>query len=133
MGEIIKEMSSKIKSWLELFKSKKEQILLSAVIILVALSSFALGRYSVEDRSNGKEDSFSSISSEVDHQQKNKDTETDSLSSKDGSIVASKNGTKYYLLTCGGSKRISENNKIYFKDEEEAKLAGYSRASNCSF
>lgn len=46
------------------------------------------------------------------------------------SFVASVNGGKYYFLTCSETKRIKEENKIFFKTEQEAIDAGYS-ASSC--
>lgn len=51
----------------------------------------------------------------------------------EGSYVASKNGKKYYPLTCSGVNRIKEENKIYFKTQAEAEAAGYSKAANCVF
>ena len=48
-----------------------------------------------------------------------------------GKVVASKNGTKYYLPNCSSVKRIKEENKIWFASIEEAKQAGYSPAANC--
>lgn len=48
-----------------------------------------------------------------------------------GSIVASKKGTKYHLLSCPGASQIKEENKIYFNSVEDAEKAGYTRASNC--
>lgn len=46
-------------------------------------------------------------------------------------FVASKNGTKYYKVTCSGVARINEENKVYFATEIEAQNAGYDRASGC--
>lgn len=48
-----------------------------------------------------------------------------------GPIVASKNGSKYYLLSCAGANRIKEENKVYFTSVDEAERAGYGPASNC--
>lgn len=45
--------------------------------------------------------------------------------------VASKNGTRYYLMTCGGVGRIKEENMVYFKTSTEAREAGYTPAKNC--
>lgn len=45
--------------------------------------------------------------------------------------VASKSGTKYYLPTCTGVKRIKEENKVWYPTEEEARAAGLTPASNC--
>ncbi len=48
-----------------------------------------------------------------------------------GQVVASKNGTKYYLPWCGGVKAIKEENKVWFASAEEAKAKGYTPAANC--
>jgi hypothetical protein len=48
-------------------------------------------------------------------------------------FVASKNGSKYYPAACSGVNRISEKNKIWFASEETAQLAGFSRAANCKW
>lgn len=53
------------------------------------------------------------------------------VGSASGTYVASKNGTKYYLPSCGSSKRIKEENKVWFKTKEEAEAAGYGPAANC--
>lgn len=45
--------------------------------------------------------------------------------------MASKNGTKYYLPTCGTAKRIKEENRIWFATKAEAAAAGFTPAANC--
>lgn len=42
-----------------------------------------------------------------------------------GKYVGSKNGTKYYLPTCGSAKRIKPENYIWFNTVEDATLQGY--------
>jgi len=49
----------------------------------------------------------------------------------EGKFVASKSGTKYYLPSCSGAKRISEANMVWFSTAEAATSAGYSPAVNC--
>jgi len=49
----------------------------------------------------------------------------------EGNIVASKNGTKYYLPSCAGADKISDANKIWFVSAELARAAGYTPAANC--
>lgn len=44
-------------------------------------------------------------------------------------IVASKNGTKYYLPECANT--ISEANKVWFVSADAARAAGYTPAANC--
>ena len=48
-----------------------------------------------------------------------------------GEVVASKNGTKYYLPWCGTVKNIKEENKVWFASREAAEAAGYAPAANC--
>ena len=48
-----------------------------------------------------------------------------------GKYVASKNGSKYYLPSCGTANRIKEENKIYFNTKEEAEAAGFGPSSTC--
>lgn len=45
--------------------------------------------------------------------------------------VASKNGTKFYLPSCGTANRIKEENKVWFATKEEALAAGYEPSSTC--
>ena len=56
---------------------------------------------------------------------------SDPVLSTVGKYVASKNGTKYYLATCSGAKRIKDENKIWFASVEDAKASGRTPASNC--
>lgn len=58
-------------------------------------------------------------------------TATPTVSATAGSYVASKNGTKYYLPTCSGAKRISEANQVWFASASAAFAAGYTPAANC--
>lgn len=46
-------------------------------------------------------------------------------------VVASKNGTKYYLPDCAGASRISDANKVWFASADAAVKAGYELAANC--
>ena len=48
-----------------------------------------------------------------------------------GSVLASKNGTKYHFPWCGSAQRINEENRIWFKSIEAAKVAGYLPSGNC--
>ena len=45
--------------------------------------------------------------------------------------VASKNGTKFYLPSCGTVSRIKEENKVWFATKEEALAAGYEPSATC--
>ncbi len=46
-----------------------------------------------------------------------------------GIYVGSKNGTKYYLPSCSGAKRISPANYIWFQSVQDAQIQGYTPGS----
>jgi hypothetical protein len=46
-------------------------------------------------------------------------------------IVASRQGKKYYFLWCSAGNNIKESNKVFFKTEEDAKRRGLTLAGNC--
>jgi hypothetical protein len=48
-----------------------------------------------------------------------------------GTYVASKSGTKYYLPSCSGAKRIKVENRVWFETKGEAEAAGYEPATGC--
>lgn len=48
-----------------------------------------------------------------------------------GQVVASRNGTKYFLPWCAGAKLISAANLVTFDSAEAAQAKGYSAAANC--
>lgn len=99
---------------------------LAVVLILVAVSSFSLGRISkIHDAREPVRLISSAGVGEV------KGVATSNISLDSASVVASKNGTKYHLATCPGAKQISEKNKISFASIEEARASGYTPAANC--
>lgn len=109
----------------------------AVVIVLVAFSSFGLGRLSsLEGKKSPiiieKNLSFSPVldgKNQIKNLSDNKTNKTKEISPK--LFVASKFGTRYYLSWCGGVSRIKEENKVWFSSEDEAKKAGFSLASNC--
>lgn len=86
---------------------KLAHLVLPAIVVLVGLSSFGLGRLSVQKSSvaasGGTEKSF----------------------------VASISGGKYYLPSCRGASQIKEENRIWFETAAQAQAAGYEPAENC--
>ncbi len=53
------------------------------------------------------------------------------VTDKQFSYVASKRGKYYYPLDCPLAAGLSEKNKIYFKNKEEAETEGYQFNSRC--
>ena len=106
-------MSQKFKEWV-----LDDSVFLSALVILVGVSSFALGKLS--ERPPG---TVSTESATV-HM-------TEAVETESTDYVASKNGSKYHLPWCSGAMRIKEENKLVFKSKEKAEAAGYAPADNC--
>lgn len=119
----------------------------AAIIVLVGLSSFGLGRLSALDEQRGpivieENDAMkespaptaavgapqsASIASSVKGQLSN--VKGAASPESGGKIVASKTGTKYYFVWC--SNNIAEKNKVWFNSEAEARAKGLQPAANC--
>ena len=104
------------------------ELYLTAVIILVAVISFCLGRLSkipggkkpitIENAETVKSKPL--LTSNIDNEIK-----TDKI------FVASRNGKKYYYAWCDAAKTIKEQNRVWFSTQAEAEKAGYQPAANC--
>ncbi len=110
-------------TWLKI-KSVAEHTLgewgLMAVVFLVALSSFGLGRLSA------LEDARPPVSIET----------APGLQAPRGMyigglIVAARGGSTYYYPWCTGAAKILPGNRVWFESEEAARAAGYAPAKNC--
>ena len=116
-------MFDKIKSILT-----DDRLFLAILLILTSVTSFGLGRLSLEEIKSSPQKGVVSVIesiSEADHKSENL------IRLNEKNFVASKNGSKYHLPDCPGAKQMSEGNKIYFSTEEEARSSGYTKAANC--
>jgi hypothetical protein len=131
---IISDTIQKIKSFSEGDRGKAVYMIL--IIILVAGSSFGLGRLSQFGGNSGPikiiypEGGFpaSAASSASNPAYK---APTRAGNSSQGSFVASKKGKKYYPVNCPAAGSLKEDNKVFFNTEAEAQAAGYSKSSSC--
>ncbi len=129
MGQSIQDMLEKLKSFI-----MNDAYFYTVLIVVVSILSFGLGRLSMQDeQSSAKpqivltEQSASVITSDP-------DTSVGiPINEASASLVASKKGTKYHLLSCPGASQMNDENKIYFASEEEAMASGYTKAKNCIF
>ena len=113
-------MLPKIKNF---FKLYEKDLILVAVIILVALISFGLGRLSKIGESR--------VPITIENLNKVEPLSVQGSTLNNKNFVASKNGTKYHYPWCSGAQTIKEENKVWFSTAEEAQKAGYEPASNC--
>ena len=145
MGDSIQEMWYKFKYIL-----KDDGFYYGSIIVLVAVISFGLGRWSVSPSlfdaiphkitvsQSASLGAISNTSTSTPATKAQKDLQKTTvppvlipLTSENALYVASKSGEKYHLLTCPGAKQIKEENKIYFASKEDAMKNGYGPASNC--
>lgn len=111
------------------------------IIILVAIIGFSLGRISGLQEKREPVRVLNNSSPKVTGEVLGDSTsppnpsprigEGSPATSESGTVVASKNGTKYHYPWCAGAKQISEKNKISFSSIEAARAAGYTPAANC--
>ena len=128
---MLSDLASKIKNW---STPREGELFLAAVIILLALTSFGLGRLSAL-----RGEKFPIQFIEPERQEAavlGAVTPPPPASSAKGETgeklyVASKNGSVYHFPWCSGAQRIKETNKIFFSSREEAEKAGYRPAANC--
>jgi hypothetical protein len=134
----INYLKEKIKSFIE-FVDRKD-IVTALIIILVAFSSFGLGRLSKieENRENisiiyppnYEQMLTANVSQSLNGDIKKGSGNNFNLDSNK-TILASKNGTKYYFTWCSGVSRIKEENKIWFATEQEAQMRGLAKSATC--
>ena len=116
------------------------ELYLAAVIVLVAVISFGLGRLSKirEEKTPITIETASSMS-DIDEKtngagimlQHNSSTISSATSSSSKIFVASRNGKKYYYAWCESANVIKEQNRVWFSTQAEAEKAGYQPAANC--
>ena len=92
---------------------------LPMIVLLVALISFGLGRLSAAE-AHSEPITLRTAT-----------TTSERPLYIGGNIVASRSGSAYYYPWCSGAARIAERNKVWFKNEDEAKKAGYAPAKTC--
>ena len=127
----------KIKLFIESEKGK--DIMVIAIVILVGVSSFFLGRLSNQASTSGLKIENTSQQATViganvsNNSQINLNPSiTDKINNNSrGSYFASKKGKKYYSSGCSAGKTIKQENKIYFSTTTEAENAGYTLSSSC--
>lgn len=114
---------------------KDDAFFYGVLIVLISVSSFGLGRWSIETdeilQAQNPEVTFLPASASSATESKTADDVVVPTETGEIMYVASKSGTKYHLLTCPGAKQIKEENKIFFTTKEDAQKSGYTPASNC--
>ena len=92
-------------------------VLILAILFLASSASFGLGYLAGVDVGQGSSPAPLELATET--------------ALTEGHIIASRNGTKYYLPSCAGADKISESNKVWFASAVDAAKAGYAPSANC--
>lgn len=108
-------------------KSLLDRFFVPLLIILSCLLSFGVGRYT-KVREAPEPVTIEQITPPVNT---NREQKIGTYQYEEGTVVASKNGTKYHLPSCPGAGQIKEENKVWFESSAAAVAAGYSPAANC--
>ncbi|HEY0964661.1 MAG TPA: hypothetical protein VGE31_02605 [Candidatus Paceibacterota bacterium] len=130
-------MLEKLKSLLT-----NELVFQSLLLLLVAVSSFGLGRQSALSGGEGKNHENkpyiqvqapvkTAIVNATTTTPENQASEKVSQAAAVITVVGSKSGTKYHLPDCPGAKRIKPENLLTFETIDAARAAGYTAAANC--
>lgn len=139
---------NKIKVSLSYAPDLPKDLFIVALIFLVALGSFMLGRLSFLDEKHKNElkimrtEALSENSAQIiSGAIPNIQTEsTDKISTQahvspgikiGGMYVGARSGKTFYLPWCAGAKRILEKNKVWFKDKTDAVNKGYKPSGSC--
>lgn len=136
---MLTDLLQKVKIFL---KENKQDLLLAAVVFLVGVGSFGLGRLSAIwptkepitiENQEARITNQGTVSSERQPANQSPDSKFMILNSAplEGRYVASRNGSSYHLPDCPGAKQIKKENEIWFVTADEARKAGYKPAGNC--
>lgn len=130
----IHEIREKIKQ-----PSFYEPVAFIFIFILISLTSFGLGRLSIQGGETGDggvtivlaDGSLVPKENLLSNTAPSKSAQIIKSVHSAGSVFASKNGSTYYFESCGSSSRIKEENKVWFNSETAAQNAGYRLAKVC--
>lgn len=93
---------------------------LVAIVLLVGLGSFALGRLSALEEVRPPVAIKEAVA-----------LAGPQGIAPGGAFVASRTGTVYYYPWCSGASKIAAQNQVWFSSEQVARAAGYAPAKGC--
>ena len=117
----------KVKEWCV---ENRADLFIAGIIFLTSLSSFGLGRLSVDLKPAPPISIIDTAA--VPDSVSNRPADIGNVNDTGRKVFASRNGSAYYYAWCSGAKRIKEENRIWFATREAAEKAGLKQAGNCS-
>ena len=121
---MVADSFKKVKEWC---KENHKDLFIAGIIFCTGLSSFGLGRLSVDLKPN----SPLVVTDSAANPPMDQHTVPNASIRTDKRVAASRNGTAYYFPWCAGLLRIKEENKVWFPTKEAAEIAGLTLAGNC--
>lgn len=115
-------MKNKVRGYI---KKYQNTIFYFFFVTLLTITAFGLGRLSIK-----QENKITIQDPPSDFKKtfvKKEPVQQDQPTSQPSTYVASKNGKRYYPAECSAGNRIKEENKVYFKTEQEAQNRGLTR------
>ncbi len=113
-----------------------ESLVISAIVVLVGVGGFGLGRLTILQEQKGHltihAPAISSSEAKPTPLSANNSDTKQPVTLNTHNFVASKNGSKYYKAGCTNANRIKVANQVWFESAAAAISAGYKAASNCS-
>lgn len=129
MGNIIAQTRQKIKEFLQIYY---EEIGVSLIMVLVAISSFYLGKMSAVFDASHPEITIEKVVSNPAVVNGGASLPSPAGEANGGQVVATKNGKRYYLPWCPTVAKLNDSAKRYFASAAEAMAAGLTPAKNCA-
>jgi len=116
-------------------KRYQYDLFVTICMVLIGFIGFDIGRISTLKKTPltlGEANIFSAANGSANDAQP-KQAASAQISKTDTRVVVSKKSTSklYHFSWCSGAKRIKEENKIWFDNEQSAISAGYTLAGNC--
>ncbi len=109
---------------------ERRDVYLSILVILVGLSAFGLGRLSVlDEQRESVQIEYATSTAAVGALPSDSSGNAPIGDTQSEQVFGSRTGMKYYFPWC--SNNISDKNKVWFKNKEEAVEKGYTPATNC--
>ena len=109
----------------------KSNIIIVLTIVAVGLVSFFISHKFIRDKD--VEANIVPVSEVQNTPSSPKPVVSDTSSSSGAAFVASKNGERYFPVTCGSAKTIKPENAIYFATQAEAEAAGKTKSVQCDY
>lgn len=129
---IIANLAEKSKLWRQKLALEADPIFAALLVLLLGLGTLGLYElFRLESQKPAIVITNGLIESVAVNNAQSAGDSTSPAPTKEGKVLASKNGKKFYYPWCSGVSRIKEVNRVYFASAALAEAVGYTQAANC--